>query len=121
MAACAQSADLYKRVGFEIPWVSYVASDSGVAVGGGAFVGPPKDNVVEMAYFTLDEFQGRGYATRTAHKLLEIARIARPSISIKAFTLPQRNASTKILEGLGFKVIGFAHDDDAGEVWEWRI
>jgi [ribosomal protein S5]-alanine N-acetyltransferase len=120
LAACAQSADLYKRVGYQAPWVSYVAVDCGAGVGGGAFVGPPSGNVVEIAYFTLEEFWGRGYATRTAQRLLEIAKSATPSVSIKALTLPQRSPSTKILERLGFKVVGFAHDDDAGEVWEWR-
>lgn len=26
----------------------------------------------------------------------------------------------KVLERLGFESIGFAHDADAGEVWEWK-
>ena len=120
LAACAQSADLYRRIGYQAPWVSYIAVDTDVGVGGGAFVGAPSDGVVEMAYFTLEEFQGRGFATQTAQKLLEIARSAAPSLSIKALTLPQQNPSTRILERLGFKVVGSAHDDDAGEVWEWR-
>jgi [ribosomal protein S5]-alanine N-acetyltransferase len=119
-AACAQSAELYRRVGFEPPWVSYVAVSGGVGVGGGAFVGPPRDGLVEIAYFTLDDFQGRGYATRIAQELVRIARQAALGVSLKAFTLPQVNPSTRILERLGFRMVGFAHDADAGEVWEWR-
>ena len=62
----AANADLYRRVGFTPPWVSYVAVNDDRAVGGGAFVGPPRDNRVEIAYFTLKEFEGLHYATRTA-------------------------------------------------------
>ena len=119
-AACTQSAELYKRIGYEIPWVSYIAADAGVGVGGGAFVGAPRGGAVEIAYFTLEEFQGRGYATQTARQLVSIAREAAPAISLKAFTLPVVNPSTKILQRLGFAKAGLAHDDDAGEVWEWR-
>ena len=120
ISACAQSADLYRRVGYQSPWVSYVASDNGCGVGGGAFVGAPRDGMVEIAYFTLEEFQGRGYATQTARCLVEIARKTLPAIVIRAFTLPQDNPSTKVLGGLGFRNVGFAHDKDAGDVWEWR-
>jgi RimJ/RimL family protein N-acetyltransferase len=120
VAACAQSAELYQRIGYEVPWVSYIAADAGVGVGGGAFVGAPREGAVEIAYFTLEEYQGRGYATQTARQLVSIARQAAPMISLKAFTLPVVNPSTKILQRLGFAQAGLAHDDDAGEVWEWR-
>jgi hypothetical protein len=39
-ATYAVNADLYAHVGFIEPWVSYIAVDSGRAVGGGAFVEP---------------------------------------------------------------------------------
>jgi [ribosomal protein S5]-alanine N-acetyltransferase len=119
-ASYSANADLYRRVGFSPPWVSYVAVDSGRAVGGGAFVGPPLDNCVELAYFTLPELQGRGYATQTAAALVAIARHADPQLILRAFTLPECNASTTILKRLGFALFGDAQDPDAGEVWEWR-
>jgi|HubBroStandDraft_2_1064218.scaffolds.fasta_scaffold463882_2 ribosomal-protein-alanine N-acetyltransferase len=114
------NADLYRRAGFIPPWVSYVAVADGRAVGGGAFVGPPRENRVEIAYFTLEELQGLGYATRTATELVAIARSADPGIRICAFTLRESNASTRILQRLGLKVFGEARDSDAGDVWEWR-
>jgi [ribosomal protein S5]-alanine N-acetyltransferase len=120
VATYPANADLYRRVRFIPPWVSYVAVDDGRAVGGGAFVGPPRDNRVEIAYFTLKELQGLGYATRTATALVAIARSADPSIVISAFTLRESSASTKILQRLGFKLFGDAEDPDAGDVWEWR-
>ncbi len=116
----AANAALYRRVGFTPPWVSYVAVDDDRAVGGGAFVGPPRDNRVEIAYFTLEEFAGLRYATRTASELVAIARKANPGITISAFTLRESNASTKILLRLGLKLFGEAQDPDAGDVWEWR-
>jgi RimJ/RimL family protein N-acetyltransferase len=117
---CASTADLYRRVGYVEPWVGYVAVDAGCAVGGGAFVGPPGDNRVEIAYYTLKEFEGRGLATQTAAGLVAIARRSLPGIVITAFTLPEQNASTRILQRLGFEHVGQANDPDAGEVWEWR-
>jgi [ribosomal protein S5]-alanine N-acetyltransferase len=119
-ALYADNAQLYRRIGFAPPWVSYVAVDAGQAVGGGAFVGAPRDNKVEIAYFTLPQFQGQSYATRTATQLLAIARDAVPGIVLVAFTLPENNPSATILRRLGFTVFGTARDADAGEVWEWR-
>jgi RimJ/RimL family protein N-acetyltransferase len=120
VATYAANADLYRRVGFVPPWVSYVAVEDGRAVGGGAFVGSPRGNCVEIAYFTLQEFEGRGYATRTASELVAIARNANPGITIVAFTLRESNASTKILQRLGLRLFDNAQDPDAGDVWEWR-
>ena len=120
VANCQATADLYRRVGFSPPWVGYVATVESRGVGGGAFVGPPKDGYVEIAYFTLDHEQRKGYAFQTASSLVAIARTHDPEIGIKTFTLKEENASTKILRSLGLSIVGVAQDDDAGEVWEWR-
>lgn len=113
------TAALYARVGFEPPFVGYIAVADEAAVGGGAFVGPPRDGVVEIAYFTQPAFAGRGYATRTARALVDIAR--RRGCTVIAHTLMEHNASTRILGRLGFVVDGTAQDDDAGTVWRWRL
>jgi RimJ/RimL family protein N-acetyltransferase len=89
-------------------------------VGGGAFVGPPQDGLVEIAYYTLKDHEGRGHASRTAAALVAIARRHDPQLTLRAFTLMEHNASTRILGKLGFRIVGTAQDDDAGEVWEWR-
>lgn len=117
---CEASAALFRRIGFVEPWVSYVAVDDGVPVGGGAFVGAPREGRVEIAYFTLEGLAGRGHATSTARGLIEIARTVAPDLVIVAFTLPEANASTRILEKLGFRHHGSSEDADAGTVWEWR-
>jgi len=120
VANCQATAELYRRVGFSPPWIGYVAAVENRGVGGGAFVGPPKDGYVEIAYFTLDDEQRKGYAFQTASSLVAVARAHDPEIGITAFTLKEENASTKILRSLGFSIVGVAQDADAGEVWEWR-
>lgn len=120
VANCTATADLYRRVGYVEPWVGYIAVLDGTPVGGGAFVGPPKDGCVEIAYFTLPEHQGQGFAGQIAGGLVAIARAHNPAVHIKAFTLMEENASVRILRRLGFTTMGTAHDADAGEVWEWR-
>jgi GNAT superfamily N-acetyltransferase len=119
-ANCAATADLYRRVGYQPPWVGYVAVVDGRGVGGGAFVGPPRDGRVEIAYYTLKDHEGRGYASMTAASLVDIARRHDPQVTLLAFTLIEQNASTRILGKLGFRVYGTAQDADAGEVLEWR-
>lgn len=118
---CRATADLYRRVGFSPPWIGYVATVDGRGVGGGAFVGPPKDGFVEIAYFTLEHEQGKGFASRTAAALVHIAQTADPKTGLKAFTLMEENPSTRILRKLGFAMVGVAKDDDAGEVWQWQL
>ena len=120
-ANCEATADLYRRIGYTPPWIGYVATAGERAVGGGAFVGAPQDGWVEIAYFTLEPEQGQGYARLTATALVDIARTTAPHIGIRALTLMEDNASTKILRRLGFTVVGTTQDPDAGEVWDWRL
>jgi ribosomal-protein-alanine N-acetyltransferase len=119
-ANCEATADLYRRIGYVEPWVGYISVANNAPVGGGAFVGPPKDGCVEIAYFTLPAFQGQGYAGETAAGLVAIARAHDPAVKLKAFTLMEDNPSVRILRRLGFAIVGTAQDADAGEVWEWR-
>src|SRR5262245_3555685 len=68
---CRQGASLYERIGYQPPWVGYLLySSDGAVLGGGAFVGAPKDAEVEIAYFTLPEHRGKGFAKATARILL---------------------------------------------------
>jgi RimJ/RimL family protein N-acetyltransferase len=117
--ACRASAELYQRIGYLSPWVSYVALNVDVAVGGGAFVGPPVGDRVEIAYFTLPEHEGQGFATLTAQHLVAIARESQRKVEIFAKTAPEANASTAILTKLGFRMLGTTTDDEIGEAWAW--
>lgn len=118
---CELTAAAYRKTGFVRPWVGYLAEEDCQVVGTCAFKTPPKKGRVEIAYFTFPDYQGRGLATRMARLLIEKAQNTDPSIEITAQTLPQENASTTILRKLNFSRIGTAHDEDAGEVWEWQL
>jgi RimJ/RimL family protein N-acetyltransferase len=117
--SCALSAAWYARVGYVPPWVGYFAVTAGITVGGGGFKEAPKNGRVEIAYFTVPEFEGRGFASRTARALVAIARQADAGLIITAQTLPVENASTAILRKLGFRLDRTIDHPQDGEVWEW--
>lgn len=119
--ACAASAALFDRIGFVPPWVSYVYVSGNVCVGGCAFVGAPQIDKVEIAYFTLAENEGRGFASSLARALVDVAKANAPQVTIIAKTLPDQNASTAILKKLGFILAGTVADDDVGPAWLWRL
>lgn len=118
---CKATESFYRMAGFEPPWVGYVAVAEGRPIGGGAFKGPPRANRVEIAYYTLPAFEGRGYASATARALVRIALDAIPTITVAAQTLPTPNASNALLTKLGFSLQGVVLHPEDGEVWEWRL
>ena len=111
----------YKVVGFNPPWTAYLASQDGVVIGTCAFKGQPKNGVVEIAYGTHPEQEGKGIATRMATELIRMARSSDPAVRIIAQTLPEPNASTRVLAKCGFKQVREAVDDEVGRVWEWEL
>lgn len=117
----ARTAMMYRETGFEPPWIGYLAVDGGACVGTCAFRSAPRDGRVELAYFTFPGHEGRGLATRMCIELVGLARTAEPGIVITALTLPERSASTRVLEKVGFRLEReFDHPED-GRVWEWWL
>lgn len=116
---CAATVAMYPEGSPPLPWVGYLAEEQGVLVGTCAFKSPPEAGTVEIAYFTFPTHEGRGVATRMATSLVEIAG-ENGATRIKAQTLPERNASTRILEKLDFTLVGPAMHAEDGEVWEWH-
>lgn len=114
------TAELYESVGFEQPWVGYLALDGSIPVGTCAFKSPPCDGRAEIAYATFTSFEGRGFATAMAAELLELARRHDPTVIVTAQTLPQRNASHRVLEKLGFSHVATLEHPEDGTVWEWQ-
>lgn len=112
---------MYDAVGYQEPWIGYVAEKDGRCVGTCGFKTPPRDNAVEIAYFTFPGEEGRKIATEMAGRLIEIARNHAPTITITAQTLPEKNASNRILEKLGFVFSGEMEHSDDGTVWEWKL
>ncbi len=117
---CSATVVFHQGVGFDPPWVGYVCVCLGQAVGGGGFKGAPAHGKVEIAYFTLPELEGQGYAMATARALTALAQHAAPGITVFARTLPERNASNALLQKLGFTFAGVVDDPEDGPVWEWH-
>jgi ribosomal-protein-alanine N-acetyltransferase len=111
-----------ERLGAPPEWVGHLAADAttGVVVGTCAFKGPPVDGVVEIAYFTFPAFEGRGYGGAMAGALVARAAAAGEVRTVRAHTLPEPNASTRILERLGFAHLGTVEDPEDGPVWRWE-
>lgn len=118
---CAASAQLFETIGYAPPWVSYITVHNGQAVGGCAFIGAPKNWEVEIAYFTLEEHEGHGYAAAATARLVEIAQRTEPHVTLIAKTLPQDNPSTSILKRNGFVFVGETSDHDIGLAWAWAL
>jgi [ribosomal protein S5]-alanine N-acetyltransferase len=121
IGVCAATARLYEKVGYVVPWLGYIALLDGRVVGTCSFVGPPASGRVEIAYYTFPEFEGLGIATSMARDLTILAKVTEPDIIVTARTLPHRNASTHVLEKLGFVQTGIGVDEDAGDVWVWEL
>ncbi len=113
--------DVYRTKGYNPPWIGYIAIDDGHAIGTCAFKNPPEGGRVEISYFTFPEYEGMGVATKMAERLVAIARCECPEIILTAQTLTKKDASTTILEKLGFIQMGeYDHPED-GKVWHWHL
>jgi len=112
--------EYYAKIGYHPPWIGYLAFVDGAPVGMGGFKGRPVDNKVEIAYFTFPEHEGKGIGTRTCEALVSKALASDPQVEITARTLPEKNASTRILARNGFALVGAVQDPEDGEVWEWK-
>lgn len=118
-----QTVDYYAESGVKPPWGGFLVVDNATShvVGTCAYKGAPdSEGRVEIAYFTFPAYEGRGYATAMAGRLLERA-IAAPEVhEVLAHTLPERNASCRVLEKTGLKYIGEVDDPVDGKVWRWQ-
>ena len=112
---------LYHRTKAVTPWIGYLARDeqTGELLGSCSFIEGSSAGSVEIAYFTFPPFEGKGVATAMARELLAVAANA-GNPDLYAFTLPEQNASTCVLQKLGFRHRGEGQDEEAGVVWRWE-
>ena len=113
--AAAPSAD---------PWIhgfSVVHRETGAVVGTCGYKGPPTAaGAVEIAYGIDPEHQGKGYATEAAAALVAYAFAAANVRVVVAHTLPESQASQRILTKCGFAHVGKVVDRDDGLVWRFE-
>ncbi|WP_157272193.1 GNAT family N-acetyltransferase [Azohydromonas aeria] len=116
---CASVVNIYPEGTPVMPWAGYLVEENKAFIGTCAYKSPPVLGAVEIAYFTFPGHEGQGSATRMARHLVELA--AENGVAcVRAQTLPEKNASTRILEKLGFTLVGPVHHPEDGEVWEWQ-
>jgi RimJ/RimL family protein N-acetyltransferase len=89
-------------------------------VGTCSFKGPPAEGAAEIAYYTFAGFEDRGIATAMAGFLIEQAAAMPGVAKVIAHTLPERNASTRILEKIGMTLAGVGEEDGTA-VWRWEM
>ena len=119
-----QTAEFHARVPREPPWGSYMVADakSNAAVGTCGFKhAPTAEGVVEIAYFTFPSFEGRGYATAAVGEMVRIALEDAAVRRVIAHTLPEENASGRLLTKCGLRRVGEVVDPEDGPVWRWEL
>lgn len=104
-------------------WGGYMAVDAERRLAGFcAFKAPPNARgEVEIAYTTVADREGRGIATAMAAALIDLVRTEQVVVTVLAHTLPEVNASGRILTKLGFARRGTVIDPEDGPVWRWEL
>jgi ribosomal-protein-alanine N-acetyltransferase len=87
-------------------WGTRFFVSAGEVVGWGGFKGPPRDGAVEIGYEIAASRQGRGLATAAARAMVAEAFADDGVQRVLANTLPERNASNRVLEKCGFRFEG---------------
>lgn len=109
----------YREIGYNFPWVGYFVIKENQIVGSCGFKGGPKDGKVEIAYWTFENYEGQGISTFSCKQLVTISQEFDSEIIVTATTLPENNASTKILQKNGFEYTGIVQDHEIGDAWLW--
>jgi RimJ/RimL family protein N-acetyltransferase len=89
-------------------------------VGWGGFKGAPAAGAVEVGYEIAPSRQGRGLATAALRALVAEAFADANVERVIAHTLPERNASNRVLEKVGFRFDGEAVERGA-VVWRFTL
>jgi RimJ/RimL family protein N-acetyltransferase len=106
------------------PWIlgfRIVVSETEVVVGGCGFKGAPDETRTDEIGYGIDaEHRGKGYATEAAQALVEYAVRSGEVATVIAHTLPENNASARVLTKCGFRNVGEVVDPEDGLVRRWE-
>ncbi|MCA9100889.1 MAG: GNAT family N-acetyltransferase [Pirellulales bacterium] len=106
------------------PWkwgFALLLRGTNLVVGTCGFKGPADgEGVVEIGYGIVADHQGRGFASEATAALVAFASTCGDVRRLRAHTLPEANASTRVLSKCGFEFIGDVIDPDDGPVWRWE-
>lgn len=91
-------------------------------IGLGGFKGVPDDSgMVELGYSIAPAYREQGLATEASRGMLDYAFSHREIRMVDAHTLPQQNASTRVLKKIGMQYVDTVIDPTDGEIWHWRL
>ena len=106
------------------PWqwgFAAVEPASDTVIGTAGFKGEPDEaGMVEIAYGVVPSCENRGFATEMAAALLSYASADSRVRLIRAHTLPENNASARVLQKNDFMHLGTVTDPEDGDVWRWE-
>lgn len=125
--ALARMAALYRDGPSPKPWgVLFFVLDAPpvprTLIGWGGYKGAPDDDgAVEIGYAIAPGLRGRGLATLAAQTMIARAFETPRVGAVIAHTLPEKNASVRILEKLGFVFAGDVEEPGHGAARRWRL
>ncbi len=91
-------------------------------IGLGGFKGEANaKGMVEIGYAIAPNYRRQGLALEAARGMIRHAFSHAHVTRVDAHTLPERNASTGVLEKAGMKYVGVVQDPEDGEVWHWSL
>lgn len=91
-------------------------------IGLGGFKGMVnEEGMVEIGYAIAPSYRRRGLAAESSRGMIQYAFSNTRIKKIYAHTLPEHNASTGVLEKVGFELVGPIIDPEDGEVWRWQL
>lgn len=103
------------------PWL-FVHADAETLIGLGGFKGPPDTaGFVEFGYGIAPAWRGQGYATEASLGLIAHARRQPGVVTLGAHTLPETNASTRVLAKCGLVKVAEVNDPTDGSIWRWEL
>lgn len=100
----------------------FLKKDENKIIGNGGFKGvADEQGMVEIGYAISPLYENQGLATEAARGMIDYAFSWSPIKMVDAHTLAEENASVKILQKCGMTRIAEKHDDEDGDIWQWRI
>jgi ribosomal-protein-alanine N-acetyltransferase len=100
------------------PWGPrlFLSGEPPELVGWGGFKGPPQAGAVELGYEIAEARCRRGLATAAVRAMVEEALAHESVRAVIAHTLPERNASNRVLEKAGFQF-----EREVRGVWRFEL
>ncbi len=107
-----------------LDWGAYliIHKSEYVLIGTCGFKGiPDENNFVEIGYEIARDYRNQELATEVTQLLLSKALVDESVVGIIAHTLAEKNASTRVLEKMGFSFERAIEDEENGTIWKWGL